>query len=145
MESEFLVNTVKPEFISDIKWIEDQPVQPINDFEKSLLKGTMNPTELLEREKREREEQQEETEEQRIKRIRKDYITKVKVVALDLMGKPPLDNPSKFTTREKKKLMEQMEMVMTKSDDEITALFNNVCSEVLFAPESDYTKFTPLF
>jgi hypothetical protein len=60
------------------------------------------------------------------------------------MGKHPLDNPTKFSTREKKRLMEQMEMVMTKTDEEIINLFNSACSEVIFAPEADYTRYTTI-
>lgn len=140
--SEVLVNSVHPDSVSDIKWIDDIPVTPITDFEKNLLKGTMSASELLEQEQKEKEEVKPLTQNEIDYNAKRDYITRVKCVALDLMGKHPLDNPTKFSTREKKRLMEQMEMVMTKSDEEIIKLFNSTCNEVIFAPESDYTRFT---
>jgi len=135
----FIENSVAPEFISDIKWADPIEPQPINDYEKSLLKDTLNVTELLEKEKL--EQNLEETEEQKLKRERRDYITKVKVVALDKIDKFPLDNPSNFSTRDKKQLIKKMQEIMTLTVEEITELFNEVCSEVIFAPESDYTRF----
>ena len=143
IETKILENTVYPNSASDIKWIEDQPVQPINDFEKNLLKGTLSASELLEQEEKEKEESKIPlTQNEKDYNAKREYITRVKCVALDLMGKHPLDNPTKFTTREKKRLMEQMEMVMTKPDEEIINLFNSTCSEVIFAPEADYTRYT---
>jgi hypothetical protein len=140
---EVLVNSVHPDSVSDIKWIEDQPVQPITDFEKALLKGTLNASELLEQEQKEKEKPPL-TQNEIDYNAKRDYITRVKCVALDLMGKHPLDNPTKFSTREKKRLMEQMEMVMTKTEEEIINLFNSTCNEVIFSPEADYTRYTSI-
>jgi len=138
---EVLTNSVHPSNVSDIKWIDDIPVTPITDFEKNLLKGTMSASELLEQEQKEKEEAKPLTQNEIDYNAKRDYITRVKCVALDLMGKHPLENPTKFTTREKKRLMEQMEMVMTKTDEEIINLFNSTCNEVLFAPEANYTQY----
>ena len=135
----FIENSVKPEHKSDIKWIDPIEPTPITEFEKNMLKGTIGVSELLEQEKN--ENKQEETEEQKEKRIKREYITKVKIIALDKIGKFPLDNPTYFHSREKKRLIQQMEEVMKMSEEEINTLFNTICTEVLFCPESDYSKF----
>ena len=135
----FIENSVKPEYKSDIKWLDPVEPKPISEFEKNMLKGTLSVSELLEQEKNEKPK--EETEEEKEKRIKREYITKVKIIALDKIGKFPLDNPTYFHTREKKKLIQQMEEIMKMSEEEINTLFNTICTEVLFCPESDYTKF----
>jgi hypothetical protein len=140
-ETIFIENSVKPEYKSDIKWIEPQELKPLSEYEKNMLKGTINASELLEKEKKEQEEKVEISEEEKEKQMKRDYINKLKVVALDKIGKYPLDNPSYFTIRDKKKLLETMETLRKLPEDELTELFNSVCCEVLFAPQTDYSKF----
>lgn len=143
-ECTFIENSVHPDAIKPVKWVENIEPLPLTDFEKNMNKGFLTAEQLLEQERKEMEQPKEETEEEKTKRIRRDYITKVKVVALDKLGKNPLSNPSSFTTREKKRLIEQMEEIMKKPQEEITALFNAVCTEVIFAPEANY-QFYPVY
>jgi hypothetical protein len=125
---------------SDIKWIEPkEKPDEINEFEKNLIKNTKNPDQLLESEKE--EVKTELTEEQKEIIKRKEYITKVKVISLDKMGKHPLMNPSYFSLREKKTLMTIMEETMKKTDEEILLLFNEICNERIFHPTADYSSY----
>jgi hypothetical protein len=127
---------------------DDKPFEqlPLTAFEINLNKDFITPEKLLEQEKKEEEEKlnKQESEEEKTKRLRRDYITKVKVIALDMMGKQPLSNPSFFSTRDKKKLIQKMEEVMKFSEDELTAIFNGICTEVLFAPEANY-QYYPVY
>ena len=140
----FIKNSVHPDAVKNVQWVDNVEPLPLTDFEKNMNKGFITPEQLLEQEKKEQEEPKEETEEEKTKRKQRDYITKVKVIALDKLGKNPLSNPSGFTTREKKRLIEQMEEIMKKSEEEITTLFNAVCNEVIFAPEANY-QFYPVY
>ncbi len=137
----FIENSVAKENISSVKWIDEVEPTPISEFEKNLLKDSKSVTTLLEEEKRELEEKKEETEEEKLKRERRDFITKVKVIAIDGIGKFPLDNPSTFTTREKKKLISSMESLIKLPEEDITKMFNSICTDVVFASESDYVKY----
>lgn len=139
--TEVLVNTVHPDSVTETVWVDNSEPLPITEFEKNINKDFITPEQLLEREKQEEEikKQKIESEEEKIKNYRRDYITKLKVVALDNLGRDPLSNPSRFTTRDKKRLIETMDFLHnTKSEEEITLLFNNVCNEVIFAPEAKY-------
>jgi hypothetical protein len=110
-----------------------------NENEKKMLEGTKTAEQLL---KEEAEEKPEElTEEEKLKRYRRDYITKVKVVALDRMNMPPLINPSTFSKKDKQILITLMEDVMKMSEDELTKTFNEVCNDRLFTQNMDYTTF----
>lgn len=144
--NEFITDfkTVYPDAIDNAKWVDNIEPLPITEFEKNMNKGFITPEQLLEQEKQEKEQPKEETEEEKTKRERRDYITKVKVIALDRLGKNPLANPSSFTTRDKKRVIEQMQSVMLLSELEITTLFNTICNEVIFAPEANY-QFYPVY
>lgn len=124
---------------TDVKWVD--PIEPteINEYEKNLIKGTLKPDELIEKEKT--EEPIILTQEQEEKLKRKEYITKVKVISLDKMGKHPLMNPSYFSLREKNQLIKIMEETMKQSDEAINILFNDVCSDRIFHPTADYSTY----
>ena len=111
--------------------VEFKP-EPINDYEKNMLEGTVNPEQLLEIEK---------TEEQYIVEKRREYITKVKVIALNKLGKHPLINPSTFRQKEKKQLIKAMEEVMTLTEEEITKQFNEVCADEIFCEGVNYSTY----
>lgn len=112
-----------------------------NEFEKEMLKGTKNVEELLQEEKQEIEHRHELTQEDIDRRVRKDYITKVKVVALDGLGYHPIANPSLMTKEDKKKIILMMQDVMTRPEDEINQLFNHIVNTKLLAPKNDYSNY----
>jgi len=69
-------------------------------------------------------------------------VMKCKLIALNSMGKHPLMNPKYFTQSEKKQLISKIvELFETKSDDEITAQFNDICNERLFSNGVDLTDY----
>jgi hypothetical protein len=124
-----------------ILWKQGEEPKPITEFEKSMLNGTLNPYELLEQEEKEQREKKEETEDERERRLKKEYIIKVKVIALDKMGKYPLCNPSTFYNKDKQKLMLLMQEIIDKySEEEITILFNSVCNDIIFTINTDFSK-----
>lgn len=136
--SAVLVNEVVSHFKAPIKWRDDIEPAPLTQYEKDMLKGTLTPAELIKQEEKEKEEEVKvDIERQK----RRDYITMVKVVAIDILGKYPLSNPSHFTVRERNKLIEQMKEVMTWEHDKLVETFNKVCVEVLFVPGVDFSKF----
>lgn len=112
--------------------VKDIEMTPPTDFEKELTKDSLTPAQLLEREVKELPVDVDE---------RRARITKAKVCALDRMGRHPLDNPTFFSRKDKKELIKYMEAVLDMTDDEITREFNEVCCEVLFAPEAKYFEY----
>lgn len=148
---------------SNIMWADPGPPQEINDYEKKLLEGTKSVEQLLEEEKeeirririkrfskkqeaieadKETKEAEEETEEDKEKVKRKRYITKVKLIALDKIGKHPLDNPSTFRLKDKTKVMDMMKQIIdTYTEEQVTQEFFSICDEKLFSPTSDYTNY----
>ena len=84
--------------------------QPINQFEKDMLKGTKDVETLLKEEQEEKEPELTEEEKEKIRR--KAYVDMIKVIALDKMGLPVLSNPSTFTHIKKEKLKETMYSIM---------------------------------
>ena len=103
------IDTTNTIYSNECNWIQDIPVQPINEIEKEMLKNTKNPTELLDEEKKEQEEPEIISEEQKEKQFKKDYINKIKVISLDKLGLFPLANPSGFPKRLKDKVIETMQ------------------------------------
>jgi hypothetical protein len=118
-----------------------------NEYEKEMLKGTKSVLELLQEEEQERiiETQQEKasyieavkTHEE----IMKEYITKVKVIALYRLQYHPLSNPSTFSRNDKLRVQDEMKEVMKIPDQEITRIFNDIVCNRLFAPEADYSRY----
>jgi UTP-glucose-1-phosphate uridylyltransferase len=143
VQSDSEEETVKPVVVqnadelykSDIQWVEPREPEPINDYEINMLKNTKNPFQLLEDEII--ETKPELTEKQK----RRQYITMIKVVALDSMGKNCMSNPSYFSKKEKDKLIKLMEEFMEKPEEEIKPLFNEIVSEKLFHPSADYSNY----
>jgi len=72
---------------------------------------------------------------------RKEYITKIKVIALDSLGKDPLTNGSTLLSSEKARVISKMEEFMTLDESEITRIFNNICAEKIFSVDRDYSEF----
>jgi hypothetical protein len=126
-------------YASDIKWRDDIEPQPINDYEKDMLKNTKDADQLLKEESEERPPEL--TDDQILKQKSRDYITRVKVLALDSIGKHPLANTYYFSKKEKQTLISTMEDIMKKPDDDIIYSFNTLCNDKLFTSDSDYSTF----
>jgi hypothetical protein len=118
--------------------VEDTPYIEPNEYEKSLLKGTMTPTELLEKEK---EEIKPVSDNDKVYLARRDYIAKVKVIGLHRIGKHPLYNGSLLKRSEKERLKLTMEKIMMLTDDQIQREFNDICIDILFDENTDYSTF----
>jgi hypothetical protein len=117
---------------SDIKWRDDIEYKSPNEYETELLKNTIKPEVLIEKEK---------TEEQIIINKKREIITKVKVVALSKMGCYPLCNPSFFSRNDKEILKDHMQQLLDLPEDEMTKLFNETCTDKIFTDKSDYSQF----
>lgn len=60
-------------------------------------------------------------------------LQRCKVIALDEMGKQPLQNAKYFTQKERNNLLKRMkELFETETDDEIINKFNDVCNDKIF-------------
>ena len=126
-------------YAADIKWRDDIEPQPINDYEKDMIKHTKDADQLLKEESEERPPEL--TDDQKLKQKSRDYITRVKVLALDSIGKHPLANTYYFSRKEKQTLISTMEDIMKKSEDDIIYSFNTLCNDKLFTSDSDYSTF----
>ncbi len=110
--------------------------RPINEFEKDMLKNTFNAEQLLEQEKQVKQL----SEEQQAYVKKRNYITKVKVIANNMLGKPPIANPSFYNKKDKAKMIEYMDYVINNyNEDDLTKEFNEICSDKLFDEDTDYS------
>lgn len=134
-----LENTVVETYKAPVKWVDIKEPEPINEFEKEMLKNTKTVDQLLEEEKNEVQTAMSEEEIHQMKR--KEYITKVKVIALHKMGKHPLANPSTFNKKDKDIVIKKMEEVMSEDIDVVDFLFNQICTDELFNESADYTTY----
>lgn len=118
---------------------ETRPIietRPINEFEKDMLKNTFNAEQLLEQEKQVKQL----SEEQQAYIKKRNYITKVKVIANNMLGKPPIANPSFYNKKDKAKMIEYMDYVINNyNEDDLTKEFNEICSDKLFDEDTDYS------
>ena len=112
-------------------WIEKVEYTEPTENEKKMLEGTLNPEQLLEKEKQEIIDRDR----------RKEYITQVKCYALTKIGKKPLDNPSTFNRETKIKLMETMdEIIKTMTGEQIKIEFDRAINNHIFTDVSmDYS------
>ena len=109
-----------------------------NEYEKKMLVNTKSAEELLKEEQIKRIY----NEEEQIKIKRKQYITKVKLIALNRLGFEPLSNPYNFTQKEKNKVMDMMRVILDNDNEEkITIEFNEVCDDKIFNPKMDYSSY----
>ena len=113
------------------------PVE-INQYEKDMLKGTITPSELIEKEKNEKKPLSKSDAEYL---MRREYITKVKVIGLHRMGKHPLYNGSLLKASEKERLKASMEKIMMLTDEQIQREFNDICIDNLFDSNTDYSTY----
>lgn len=126
-------------YASTITWRTDIKEEPINDYEKDMIKHTKNSIQLLEEEKNEKPVELSDERRENIRR--KEYITRVKTIALHNMGRHPLYNASYLSNRDKQNLIKHMEDVMNMDDAEISNKFNNICNDVLFNTGADITSY----
>jgi len=117
---------------SDIKWRDDFVYEEINQYEKDMIKDTIKPEILLEKEKNEEEIKVD---------ARRAYITKVKVIAFGRLHIYPLSNGSLLSSKDKRKVISMMEEIMKLSPQEIDKEFGEVCTDEIFTPTSNYSYF----
>lgn len=110
-----------------------------SETEKKLLEGTITAEELIKKEQEEKEEVKDEETINNEKR--KEYITKVKVLALYKCKYYPLSNPSNFTYEEKQRIINKMSKIIKHyTEDELTSDFNEVINNMLLDPKTNYGK-----
>jgi len=72
----------------------------------------------------------------------REKLMKCKLIVLNNMGKHPLTNPKYFNTKDKNTLLKGInDLFDTKTFEEITILFNEVCNETLFNNDADYSTY----
>lgn len=125
---------------NDSSWlIKEVPYSEPSEAEKKLLEGTKTAKELIEEEQK--EEKKELTTEEKIEAYRRDYITKVKVVALYKCKFNPVSNPSEFTSVEKQRVIDKMSKIIKNyNDDEVTDEFNTIINGMLLDAKTNYEK-----
>ncbi len=123
---------------SDSSWmIKDVPYSEPSEEEKKLLEGTKSAKELIEEEHK--EEKKELTYEEKLEQYRRDFITKVKVIALYKCKYNPVANPSTFTAIEKQRIMDKMSKIIKNyNDDEVTDEFNTIINGMLLDAKTNY-------
>ena len=71
----------------------------------------------------------------------KERAMKSKCIALELLGHHPLANPSTFSRRDKDKVLNLMRVWFNKSDEELTAEFNDVITDKVLSETSPYENY----
>ena len=125
---------------NDSSWmIKEVPYTEPSEEEKKLLEGTKTAKELIEEEQK--EEKKELTTEEKLEQYRRDYITKVKVIALYKCKFNPIANPSDFTSLEKQRVIDKMgKIIKNYNDDEVTEEFNTIINNMLLDAKTNYEK-----
>lgn len=115
--------------------------QPPNEYEIKMLEGTKTPAQLLEEEHAEKLKKQLEVITSSEIEKRREIVTRLKVVALDRLGKHPLTNPSYLSQREKTKLIHLMTSLQDDKEEDVIKEFNDICNDVLFSGNVDPSTF----
>lgn len=125
---------------SDSSWmIKEIPKLEVSEEEKKMLEGSKTIHQLLEEEQK--EEKKELTYEEKLEQYRRDYITKVKVIALYKCKFNPVANPSEFSQTEKQRVIDKMgKIIKNYNDDEITDEFNTIINNMLLDAKTNYEK-----
>ena len=72
---------------------------------------------------------------------RRNFIMKVKIVALDLLDKPLFLDTSNTSNKDKRKLIDACQEVIDHlTEEQITNKFNSIVCNDIFEPKSDFTK-----
>jgi len=120
--------------------VENIEPQPINEFEKNMLKDTKSVEQVLKEEQEDKEPELTEEEKEKVKR--KAYVDMLKVIAFDKLDLPILTNPSNLPKKKKDKVLETMYSIMAElAEEELRKEFSRVCDEKLFDPSVDYSQF----
>jgi hypothetical protein len=122
----------------DTSWmVKEVPYSEPSEEEKKLLEGTKTAHELIEEEQK--EEKKELTTEEKLEQYRRDFITKVKVVALYKCRFSPTSNPSYFSQTDKQRVMDKMSKIIKNyNDDELTDEFNTIINNTLMDSKTKY-------
>jgi len=122
----------------DTSWmVKEVPYSEPSEEEKKLLEGTKTAKELIEEEQK--EEKKELTTEEKLEQYRRDFITKVKVVALYKCRFSPTSNPSYFSQTDKQRVMDKMSKIIKNyNDDELTDEFNTIINNTLLDSKTKY-------
>lgn len=125
---------------NDNSWmVKEVPYSEPSEAEKKLLEGTKTAKELIEEEQT--EEKKELTYEEKLEQYRRDYITKVKVIALYKCKFNPVANPSEFSQTEKQRVIDKMgKIIKNYNDDEVTEDFNTIINNMLLDAKTNYEK-----
>ncbi len=134
---EFEIETIKNSIIEHVEVV----YQPPNEYEIKMLEGTKTPAQLLEEERLEKINKQIEVITTSEADKRKEIVTRLKVIALDRLGKHPLMNPSYLSQREKTKLISLMTTLQDEPEESIIKEFNDICNDVLFSGNVDPSTF----
>ena len=102
---------------------------PITEYEKDMLKGTIDTTQLLEQEKNEYLIRQDAI------KVRRD---KIKVVAMYRIGKHILSDPYYLRGLDKENFYKEVVKYREFSDELLDAEFNNACNNGLFDNDFRY-------
>lgn len=126
--------------------INNIPYTEPSEYEKEMLVGTLNPTELIFQEAQEAQDEEEKKEasedlQAQELRTRYQFITMVKVLALVRANRKPLSNPSTFSSNDKLQIINLMDTIMkTMTLDEITEEFHEICKAKIFIEGADYSS-----
>jgi hypothetical protein len=127
-------------FKQDVEWTQDIEYKEPNTFEKSLLK--LSPEELLKQEEEEEKNKPIKTQEEIDKEYKEHYILKVKVIAMNKMGKSIISNPSYWKHDLKQQLIKEMQNILDNySEEELKEKFNSIVNETLFDTNFNYDSF----
>lgn len=129
---------------SNIEWSNNIEYVEPNAYEIEMLHGTKKPHELLEEENK--EEIVLKSEEEIKKQRTKDLLLIFKVVSLNRLGYHPIQNTSTFQPMQIKAFLEMMNSIIENEfnqgkEVEITAEFNKICNEKLFANNCDVSQY----
>ena len=128
---------------SNVEWSNHVEYVEPNEFEIKMLHGTKKPSELLEEEGK--EEIVLKTEEEIKKQKTKDLLIIFKVVALNRLGYHPIMNTSNLQPSQLKAFLDVMNSLINDYNNgleiSITAEFNKVCTEKIFASNVDVSTY----
>jgi hypothetical protein len=139
--SDFIDDDIIEKEISEDEISEDETSITKSETESETSENITDMEETPDEETPEEQLTEPPSESQLLEIQRKEYITKIKVIALDSLGKDPLTNGSTLLSSEKARVISKMEEFMTLDESEITRIFNNICAEKIFSVDRDYSEF----
>ena len=120
--------------------VEKVDLQPINEFEKNMIKDTLTAEQLLQREQELKNNPKQLNDDEQEYIRKRNYITKVKVIANNMLGKHPTANPTFYSKKDKTKMIEYMDYIISNyNEDDLTKEFNEICNDKLFIEGFDYS------